>query len=62
MIFDLAEAFKNVEVQYILELKNGSSILRSFKVGDLLLGRYDDEFEFDGNYYGSYPILRKKTK
>jgi hypothetical protein len=62
MIFDLAEAFKNAEVQYVLETKSGSSTLRTFKVGDLLLGRYDEEYEFDGNYYGSYPILRRKQK
>lgn len=60
-MFDLAEAFKYAEVHYYLRKASGGLTFKTIKVGDLMLGRYDEEFEFEGyDETTKVPILRKK--
>ena len=58
--FELAEAFQHMEVEYHLRTASGGTIFKKFKIGDLMLGRYDDQFELEGYYHDRVPILRKK--
>lgn len=60
-MLDLAEAFKHAEVHYFLRKASGGLTFKTMKVGDLMLGRYDEEFEFeDYDTEAKVPILRKK--
>jgi hypothetical protein len=60
MIFDLAEAFKHAEVHYLEELTSGKLVFKTIKVGDLMLGRYDEVYDFVKFAPSGIPILRKK--
>ena len=60
MIFDLAEAFKNAEVHFLEELTSGKLVFKTIKVGDLMLGRYDEMYDFVKFSHGSMPILKRK--
>jgi len=63
MIFDLAEAFKFAEVHYYLRKASGGLTFKTMKVGDLMLGRYDEEFEFEGyDETTNVPILKRIEK
>jgi len=60
-MFDLADAFKYAEVHYYLRRASGGLTFKTIKVGDLMLGRYDEDFEFEGyDEITKVPILRKK--
>lgn len=60
-MFDLAEAFKHAEVHYYLRKASGGLTFKTMKVGDLMLGRYDEEYEFECyDLNAKVPILRKK--
>jgi len=60
MIFDLAEAFKNAEVHFYEQLTSGKLVFKTIKVGDLMLGRYDEVYDFVEFSHGGTPTLRKK--
>ncbi len=60
-MFDLADAFKYAEIHYYLRKASGGLTFKTMKVADLMLGRYDEEFDFEGyDDHTKVPILRKK--
>jgi len=60
-MLDLAEAFKNTVVNFYLRTASGRLIFKTIKVSDLMLGRYDEVYEFEDYHdIDNVPILRKK--